>query len=130
MSIDIRVPSTRFFVLSILILMVSLCVRAQLFSEEEQFMRDVNEKRDPFVPLLSPDGRFLRAAREAPRAQEITLEGIIYDEQGRSYAIVGGAVRGIGDYIGEYQLLKIEAAKVLLIKGGQIKELPLNKEEK
>jgi len=86
-------------------------------------------KRDPFIPLVMPDGRMLKLDVEEPGNASLALEGIIYDKQGVSYAIVNGAVVKIGDMVGDYQVLKIEERKVVFIKEGQTLEIELKKEE-
>ena len=59
----------------------------------------------------------------------MTIEGIIYDKQGRSFAIVNAEVVGIGDSVGDYQVLKIFENKVVFIKDGEPLEVELTKEE-
>lgn len=95
---------------------------------EEQFIYDSKNKRDPFVPLVTSDGRLLKLEEEVASAA-LLLEGIIYDKNGLSYAIVNGEIVKIGDQVGGYQILKIEKNKVVFIKGGQLTEVELKKEE-
>jgi uncharacterized beta-barrel protein YwiB (DUF1934 family) len=59
---------------------------------------------------------------------DLLVDGIIYDKQGVSYALVSGKVVGIGDYAGEYRVLKIENDKVFFLKDDQIREVSINKE--
>jgi hypothetical protein len=95
------------------------------------YVYDDGQKRDPFIPLVTSDGRFvqLERAQEDEGSFELKLEGIIYDKYGLSYAIVDSSVVKIGDVIGDYQVLKIEEDRVVFIKEGQIKEVLLQKEE-
>ena len=97
------------------------------FSEKE-FLYDAQGKRDPFIPLVTPDGRLLKLEQEAGVAG-LLLEGIIYDKNGTSCAIVNGEIVRIGDKVGEFQVLKIEERKVIFIKEGQTIEVELKKEE-
>ncbi|MBU4346535.1 MAG: general secretion pathway protein GspB [Candidatus Omnitrophica bacterium] len=94
---------------------------------QEQFLYDAKGKRDPFISLVTSDGRLLKLEQET--TEGLLLEGIIYDKGGLSYAIVNGAVVKIGDKINEYQLLKIEEDKVAFIKDGQTLELELKEGE-
>lgn len=94
---------------------------------QEQFKYDAKDKRDPFIPLVTPDGRLLKIDVEGA-AIGLSLEGIIYDAQGLSYALVNQEAVKVGDKIGDYQVLKIEKNKVIFIKEGQPYELELNKE--
>ena len=95
---------------------------------QEQFTYDAKGKRDPFIPLVTADGRLLKLEQEEG-AGGLLLEGIIYDDYSISFAIVNGEVVRVGDKIGDHQVLKIEKNKVLFIKEGEITEMELKKEE-
>lgn len=95
---------------------------------QEQFIHDSKNKRDPFIPLVTPDGRLLKLDSEEG-ATGLLLEGIIYDKYGLSYAIVSGEVIKVGDKLGDYQVFKIEKNKVIFLKEGQPLEVELKKEE-
>jgi hypothetical protein len=91
------------------------------------FAYDSKGKRNPFIPLVTSDGRLLKLdAREV--SDGLALEGIIYDKVSMSYAIVNGLVVKIGDFVGDYQVLDIEENKVVFIKEGQTLEVELKKE--
>jgi hypothetical protein len=92
---------------------------------------DDGQKRDPLIPLVTPDGRYVQLERtqQDEGSFDLKLEGIIYDKYGLSYAIVDSSVVKIGDVIGDYQVLKIEEDRVVFIKEGQIKEVLLQKED-
>jgi len=89
---------------------------------------DAQGKRDPFIPLVTPDGRLLKLEQPSGSAA-LSLEGIIYDKEGISYAVVGGEVVKIGDEVSGYQVLKIEQDKVIFIKDGEPMEIELKEEE-
>ena len=99
-----------------------------VFAEEKQFVYDSKGKRNPFIPLVTEDGRLVNLDKVEVPVGDVSVEGIIFDKKGRSYAIVNGAVVGIGDAIAGYEVLKIENNKVLFIKDGQIKEFIMHKE--
>ena len=94
---------------------------------QNQFIYDAKGKRDPFIPLVTPDGRLLKLEKEET-ASGLLLEGIIYDEHGLSYCLVNGEVVRVSDKIGDYQVLKIEKNKVIFIKSGQTLEVELKEE--
>ncbi len=96
---------------------------------DEQFVYDAQGKRNPFIPLVTSDGKLLKLEREEQKG-DLLLEGIIYDEQGMSYAIVNSKVVKIGDIVDDYQILKIEKNKVIFLKDGQPLEVDLKKEER
>jgi len=99
----------------------------------DDFVYDPRNKRNPFIPLVSSEGRLLkldkREAYFSGAEGNLSLEGIIYDKNGRSFAIVNAAVVGIGDSVGDYQVLKIYANKVIFIKDGEPLEVELIKRE-
>jgi len=95
---------------------------------QEQFVYDSQGKRNPFIPLLTADGRLLKLEQEGP-VGSLLLEGIIYDQHGLSYAIVNGEVVKVGDAIGDYQVLKVEKNRVIFIKEGETTEIELKEEE-
>lgn len=103
-----------------------LVFATRIFAQGE-FIYDAKGKRNPFIPLVTSDGRLLKLDREEARG-DLSIEGIIYDKDGRSFAIVNGSVVGIGDTVGDYQVLKIEKDRVILIKEGQTFEVGMNKE--
>ena len=93
------------------------------------FIYDAKGKRNPFIPLVTPEGRLLKLDKqEATSAEGLAVEGIIYDKFGRSFAIVNANVVGIGDLVGDYQVLKIQENKVIFIKDGEPLEIELTKE--
>jgi len=97
------------------------------FSQDE-FRYDSKGKRNPFIPLVTSDGRLLKLDKEETSG-ELSIEGIIYDKNGRSYAIVNATVVEIGDFVSGYQVLKIEENKIIFIKDGQATEVEFKKED-
>ena len=107
-----------------MIVLVSITGYAQ-----EAFLYNSKGKRDPFIPLITKDGRLISLETDEKKG-ELSLEGIIYDPHGISYAIIDGSVVKIGDMVRDFQVLKIEKNKAFLIKEGQIYALVLKEEEK
>jgi len=115
----------RFLLFSVLFL--GFCKIA--FSQEE-FVYDAKGKRNPFIPLVTAQGRLLKLDKqEAASSGGLVIEGVIYDKFGRSFAIVNTNVVGIGDSVGDYQVLKIQENKVIFIKDGEPLEVELTKED-
>jgi len=116
--------------LFILIFLVSL---DQVVLAQDNFVYESKSKRNPFIPLVSPEGRLLKLDKaeddSASGSRGVSLEGIIYDKHGRSFAIVNATVVGIGDIVGDYRVLKIQENRVILIKDGQPLEVSLIKRE-
>lgn len=110
-------------------LILLLLILAPAFGQGE-FVYDDQGKRNPFIPLVTAEGRLLKLDRHrAASAQGLTIEGIIYDKSGRSFAIVNAEVVGVGDTVGDYQVLKIFENSVVFIKDGEPLEIELTKEE-
>lgn len=98
-----------------------------IFAQDE-FKYNAKGRRDPFIPLVTPDGMLLKLDREEVKG-DLSLEGIIYDKNGVSYAIVNGSVVKIGDIINGNQVLRIETNKVIFIKEENTLELELEERE-
>jgi hypothetical protein len=108
----------------VLVLMLAGAAQAQ-----DNFIYDAKGKRNPFIPLVTADGRILKLDKEDEQQGDIAIEGIIFDQSGRSFAIINGEVVATGDSVGaDYRILKIETNKVILIKDGAIREVLFNKE--
>jgi hypothetical protein len=97
------------------------------FAQEQQFTYDSKGKRNPFIPLLTADGRLIKLDKEEAKG-DLQVEGIIFDKRGRSYTIVNGQVVGIGDSIAGYEVLKIENNKVVFINENKITEIEVHQE--
>jgi hypothetical protein len=95
---------------------------------QDNFTYQLKGKRNPFIPLVDKSGMLMKLDKEEEKGQsELSIDGIIYDKQGVSYALVNGRVVGTGDYAGEYRVLKIQDDKVSFLKDDQIKEVSINK---
>jgi len=95
---------------------------------QDDFIYDAKGEHNPFMPLVTPEGMLIKLKPHSTTGK-LDLEGIIYDKISMSYAIVNGLVVKIGDFVGDYQVLKIEENKVVFIKDGQPFEVDLKKEE-
>ncbi len=111
----------------LLILLIIICLPA--FCQNE-FVYDSKGRRNPFIPLVTAEGRLLNLDKqESTSSGGLAIEGIIYDKLGRSFAIVNTEIVGIGDTVGDYQVLKIFENKVVFVRDGAPLEIELNKEE-
>jgi len=103
----------------------SLCVKV---SAEEEFIYDDQGKRNPFIPLVTQDGRLLKLDKEEG-VKGLSLEGIVYDAKGSSYAMVNGDIVRPGQRVGQYVVFKIEPDKIIFLKDGEPVELELKEGE-
>jgi hypothetical protein len=108
-------------------LLVVVLVSPNNVAAENTFVYDASGKRDPFIPLVTPDGRLLNLEPEKQK-KELNVEGIVFDTYGLSYAIVNGEIARVGDQIGAYQVLRIEKKKIIFIKDGEPLEIELKGE--
>ncbi len=97
------------------------------FSQED-FKYDSEKQRNPFVPLVTPDGRLL-TFQKTPVVKQMVLQGITFDQAGFSFCVINGEVVMVGDQIDEYRVIKIEKEKVTLSKEGEMLEMELRKED-
>jgi len=95
---------------------------------QEKITYEDKGRRDPFIALVTADGRLLNL-EPVSKEVKIILEGIIYDKGGQSYAIINGEVVSAGGFIQGYTVFKIEKDKVILIKDDKLVEYKLEKEE-
>lgn len=109
-------------------LFLFLIISPSVFGQGE-FVYNAKGKRNPFIPLVTAEGRLLKLDKqETASSGELAIEGIIYDKGGRSFAIVNTEVVGVGDSVGDYQVLKIFENKVVFIKDGEPLEVDLKEE--
>src|SRR3989338_6761834 len=110
------------------IILSSFCLLlCKIAFAQEGFIYDHKGKRNPFIPLVTQEGRLMKLDKEEAKG-DLSIEGIIYDKYGRSFAIVNSSVVGVGDAVGGYQVLRVEENKVIFIKEGQVVEVDLKKE--
>jgi len=105
-----------------------LFIFATISFAEDQFAYNAKGKRDPFISLVTTDGRLLNLDKEEDISKGLLLEGIMYDKHGVSYAVVNSKVVKVGDEVVGYQVLKIEKNKVIFIKDGLPTVVELKKE--
>ena len=111
----------------LLIFLFVLLILSPAFCQNE-FVYDAKGRRNPFIPLLTPEGRLLKLDKnDVASLGGLAIEGIIYDKFGRSFAIVNSIVVGIGDSVGDYRVLRILENKVIFIKDGEPLEVELTK---
>jgi hypothetical protein len=127
----LKILDTRFSIrcLSYFLLMFFFCLFAvQSAYAQDEFQYDDQGRHNPFIPLVTPDGRLLKLDKQEESETGLSIEGIIYDQYASSYAIVNGETVKVGDRLGNFQVLKIEKDRVVFVKDGETYELLLKKE--
>jgi len=89
---------------------------------------DEERLRDPFVSLVTEDGRLIVFKQK--KQTQLELEGILYDPAGRAAALINSEIVRIGDWVGDYQVYRIEPDKVIFLKDGNEFVIKLEKEER
>jgi len=102
---------------------------AEVSSEgaEEPFVYE-KASRDPFWPLVTEDGRLIQGF-SGVSLEDIYLEGIVWDPDGGSVAMVNGMILKEGDQIGDFKILKIENDRIQLDANGEQRYLKLQIDE-
>ena len=91
-------------------------------------------KRNPFVPLLLPDGQRITPPPDADEAgpaglSSVALQGVVYDPSGDSYVILSGQVLRENEEWEGIRILKIEANAVTIWKDGETHQLTVREPE-
>ena len=95
--------------------------------EGEKYSYQVQGKRDPFIPLISPAGFLLNL--EPQENSVLSLEGIMYDPKGDSIAIINGELLKVGESAGDAVITSIEPDKVTVMKDNIKQDIELRREE-
>jgi hypothetical protein len=111
----------------VIILLVAMIVIVNAMPQESQLLYDSANKRDPFTPYLTSDGQLINIQQEGEDIK-LNLEGIIYDKQGQSMAIINGEVLKKDDKIGNIQLIEIKRDSIVYSKDGEVFTLYSKKE--
>jgi len=83
-------------------------------SEEAPFIYDSYGNRDPFMPLITKDGRPITTYAKIGSINDVVIEGILYDPQSGSVVIINDIILKQGDSISGIMVKKIEKNSVVL----------------
>ncbi len=92
-----------------------------MYAQEEpaSFKYESRGRRDPFIPLVTEDGKLTITYGTLESLDDVLLEGILYDPAGESVVIMNDLVLKEGSSIGKIQIKKIYADKVILSFNGE-----------
>jgi len=85
---------------------------------------DSAQRRDPFIPLVGPNGFIQKKVQSA----DLLVEGIIYDPTGGSVAIINGEVYRAGDNVKDARLIQIFKDRILMVQEDEEKTVWLREE--
>lgn len=115
---------TFIFLAGIFFIAISGCLAQDA---SDSFVYDSRNRRDPFWPLISASGTILSYEQDLSFS-DLTLEGITFDPQGRSIAVINSTIVKNQQEIGGYVIVEIRREEVLLSKEGKKYILKMRKE--
>jgi len=83
-------------------------------SNETVFVYDSCENRDPFMPLITKDGKPLATHVKIRSIGDVAVEGLLYDPMGDSIVIVNDVILKKGDTASEITVKDIRKDSVTL----------------
>lgn len=95
----------------------------KVVASTEDFRYNAKGKRDPFFPLVTPDGRLTAPA--STKKAVVMLEGVIWDPDGDSAAMINGTVVEPGDEVEGYRIVTIVKDGVVLERDGKLMKVRL-----
>jgi len=108
--------------------MLIIVAHAAAAAGSEEYVYQSRGKRDPFLPLVGKASLFnTRDLIDVVDVKDVKLEGIMYDAQGGSRAILNGTLLKEGDEAGLIKVEKIEAKKVIVIINEERHEVSIGK---
>jgi len=97
-------------------------------AEEKKFVYDSHGRRDPFLPVFFNDTATV--IRNLTEDLTFVLEGIIWEQAGRSMAIINDQILGEHDKINGFEIVRVKQNEVVLSKDGKEISLFLMEEDK
>lgn len=97
---------------NLVFLLIGICI---IFSvaEAEEIRYDKGNRRDPFLPVRG-SSIGVSTTREG-----LTVEGIVFDPKGSSYALIGGQVYREGESLENAKIVKIMPDRVILLQDSE-----------
>lgn len=83
---------------------------------EPVFTYDDKNKRDPFLPLVDQNGRYLLPSELFYSSGALELTGILWDTQGNSSALLNNKVVKVGEVVSGYHVKIITKNSVTVFK--------------
>lgn len=115
------------FVSLLVVITVFLASYAGTDGKEERSIYDSKGKRDPFTPLITGTGSGYTGLSDVETLNDLMLEGILWDGEGSSIAVLNGAIVKEGDVINNILVSEILPGRVLLEIEGVRHEIKLEK---
>jgi len=101
--------------ITLLLLCLTPCALHPVHAQEDSvFKYEPSANRDPFIPLVTKDGKLTVVYGTLNSINDVILEGILYDATGKSVVIMNDMVLKEGAKVGSIEVKKIEKYKVIL----------------
>ena len=114
----------------VLLLILFFLPHSLVFAQEEEpFIYTDKGKRDPFIPLVDENGRYLLDNEEFCTFDDLNLSGILWDPEGKSSALINNQIVKIGESIGGFKVTNVTKDSVVLFKDGKEYIMRLSIEE-
>jgi len=98
----------------IVLLAIILTYPPVFAADETEFIYDSRGERDPFMPLITKDGKAITTYGRISSISDVVVEGILYDAQGESVVVINDVVLKEGDSISGITVKSIEKNSVVL----------------
>jgi len=98
----------------IVLLSIILTYHPVFALDEPVFVYDSQGARDPFMPLLTKDGKPITTYAKIGSINDIVIEGILYDPQGESVVVINDLILKQGSTISGVTVKSIEKNSVVL----------------
>jgi len=98
------------------------------YASGKRFIYDSKKKRDPFIPLVGKGMRLL-VPQGVKSIENIILEGIVFDSEQGSLAIINNEIFKEGDSIGGFILSEVTKKSIILTKEEKDYTITLIEEE-
>ena len=114
-----------------LIFLILIChslVSGMSFAQNnnQPFEYDDKGKIDPFIPLVDEYGRYVVIAEDVSSISELKLQGILWDAQGESSALINSQIVKKGESIGGFIIEEITKYTVKICKDNESHILSLS----
>ena len=95
----------------------------------EDLVYDSHGRRDPFVPLVSATSKQVAGLVGVESAEDLQIEGIVYDPKKGSIVIANGTVLREGEEAGPVKVIQIRPNEVIFTINGQEASRSIYQEE-
>ena len=107
------------FITLLLLCLAPCTLRLAHAQDDIPFKYGSASKRDPFIPLVTKDGKLTVVYGTLVSINDVILEGILYDAAGDSVVIMNDMVLKEGAKVGSIEVKKIEKDCVILSSEGK-----------